>query len=303
MAIDTFDIISYLDEEGIPFDEEGKNISEGWIGLNCPFCDDPSNHLGINLEDKRVSCWRCGKKSLIQTIARFSNVSVSRSRSIISRHQSRIISSRSRKASILDTLEETDIALPSSASKNFPELHTAWLKKRNFEPAEVIKRYDLHAVYQTGKYKYRIIAPIYVARRMVSFVGRDVTEEADTPYLNCPNEESLIPARRCLYNIDTVERVALIVEGITDVWRIGRGAVATLGTEFTKAQVNLLSGLDKVFVMFDAGRESTNMARKFSAAATSVVKSVEIIEMTTGDPDNLPQDIVDNLKFEIFGRR
>jgi DNA primase len=303
MAIRSFDIISYLDEENVPFDAEGKNISEGWIGLNCPFCDDPSNHLGINLEDKRVSCWRCGKKTLIRMICRISNVSVSRAKTIISRHQDRGVLSRRKPASILDNLEDTDIALPSSARKVFPELHTEWLKKRNFNPAEVIRKYNLHACYQTGKYKYRIIAPIYVARRMVSFVGRDVTEEADSPYLNLPNEESIMPIRRCLYNIDSVDRVALVVEGVTDVWRFGRGAVATLGLEFTKAQINLLSGLDKVFVMFDAGRQETSMARKFAAMATSVVKSAEVIKLTTGDPDKLPQDVVDQLKFEIFGRR
>ena len=168
---------------------------------------------------------------------------------------------------------------------------------------DVIRRYDLFSCYQTGDYKYRIIAPIYVARRMVSFVGRDVSEESESTYLNCPNQESIIPAKRCLYNIDSVDKVALIVEGITDVWRIGRGTVATLGIEFSKAQINLLSGLDKVFVMFDAGRQSTIMARKFAAMATSVVRSVEVIEMKKGDPDKLPQDVVDDLKFQIFGRR
>jgi DNA primase len=167
----------------------------------------------------------------------------------------------------------------------------------------VIKRYDLFSCYQTGDYKYRIIAPIYFARRMVSFVGRDVSEEARDTYLNCPNQDSIIPAKRCLYNIDSVDKVALIVEGITDVWRIGRGTVATLGVEFTKAQINQLTGLDKVFVMFDAGRQATNMAHRLAAAATSVVKSVEVIEMTTGDPDKLPENIVRKLQLEIFGRR
>jgi hypothetical protein len=55
--------------------------------------------------------------------------------------------------------------------------------------------------------------------------------------------------------------------------------------------------------MFDAGRQETSMARKFAAMATSVVKSAEVIKLTTGDPDKLPQDVVDQLKFEIFGRR
>ena len=43
-----FDIISYLENRGVSYWTEGKNVTDGWVNINCPFSPDPSNHLGIN---------------------------------------------------------------------------------------------------------------------------------------------------------------------------------------------------------------------------------------------------------------
>ena len=66
MSIRNFDIIAYLENRNIPYKSCGKNVSEGWIGIHCPFpfCSDPSTHLGINLSSKAVNCWICGGHSL-----------------------------------------------------------------------------------------------------------------------------------------------------------------------------------------------------------------------------------------------
>ena len=60
--LSSFDIIFYLEEIGISYSTSGKNISQNWIGINCPFCDDQSNHCGINIHSKVYSCFRCGSK-------------------------------------------------------------------------------------------------------------------------------------------------------------------------------------------------------------------------------------------------
>ena len=68
---ESFDIIKYLQSRHINYTEEGKNVSEGWIGIRCVFpgCEDMSNHLGIHLESKVISCWVCGRRgSLLNLI-------------------------------------------------------------------------------------------------------------------------------------------------------------------------------------------------------------------------------------------
>ena len=45
--IESFDVLEFLDDRGIPYVTEGKNVSYGWAEINCPFCPDgdPSEHL------------------------------------------------------------------------------------------------------------------------------------------------------------------------------------------------------------------------------------------------------------------
>jgi len=62
------DIIELLEEHDIQFWRTGKNVSRGWVGLQCPFCDDDSNHLGIHKKSLRCRCWKCGGHKLINTL-------------------------------------------------------------------------------------------------------------------------------------------------------------------------------------------------------------------------------------------
>ena len=65
--IDHFDVRSWLEDQNISYSKEGKNISNGWIGINCVFCQDTSNHLGIT-PNNRITCWKCGTKGDIVTL-------------------------------------------------------------------------------------------------------------------------------------------------------------------------------------------------------------------------------------------
>ena len=63
MNFQDFDIINYLENREIDYHKAGeKNVGKGWININCPFCDDPSWHLGINLKSKFFNCYICEQK-------------------------------------------------------------------------------------------------------------------------------------------------------------------------------------------------------------------------------------------------
>ena len=56
-----FDVISFLEEYNIDYTTSGKNVTSGWVEINCPFCgDDPSYHMGVNLSSGLYHCWICG---------------------------------------------------------------------------------------------------------------------------------------------------------------------------------------------------------------------------------------------------
>ena len=277
---DDFDIIGYLDDRAIEYTTEGRNVSSGWIGIICPYCDDTSNHMGIHQVSKNFSCWRCAESgdviTLIQEIEQCSFPSALNILSTFGEGPDPHLEPTSgRPTSAAGTL-------PKPLLKEFPLPHRNFLTKRKFNPDYLIEKYDLWAMHTIGRFAHRIIVPIYMEGELASFVGRDVTEKAEMPYKNAAKWESKIPAKDCLYNIDNAEDVVILVEGITDVWRIGDGAVATLGSQVTHRQIEILSDYKAVYVLFDKDAESTG--DEVRDMIIPFTKS-ESLDLPYGDPD------------------
>jgi len=294
----TFDVIAYLEDKGIEIVYSGKNVSSsgGWIGIQCPFCGDNSSHGGINLISKAYSCFRCGggteKRSVLDLIQMLESCSKSKAWEITRKYQN-LDSFHEEK----EIIRASKIEMPSGVSKEFPDVHIEYLKKRGFDPKQVIDKYDLYAGKYTGFFKHRIVIPVYLNDQMVTLVGRDISGLADEPYKAWPSEQSKLSTKETLYNIDSIRKNVIIVEGILDVWRIGDGAVATFGTKFTPKQLMLLKGIEKAFVMYDA--EAQKEAHKLAASLYGLVGCIEIMELSHGDPCDLTQYEVEELRKDI----
>lgn len=310
MNIETFDTLSYLIKRGIPYRTEGKDVSSNWIGVACPFCkDDPETHLGINMSDSRfqrnfISCWRCGKKGniydLIKIIERCSH---DRIISIIEKYQDRSLIHLMRERPIIRKDPNSSIILPEF-SKEFLDCHLNFLKKRRYDPEYVIDKYDLYACGYTGKYKYRIIIPVYQEGKMVTFIAKDVTELAEESYLALSQAESIMFSKECVYGIDDLTgTTGAIVEGTFDQWRIGDGALATFGVEFTTAQLLILAKkLTTAVILYDAGDLAQARADKLAWQLAPLIKRVIRYSIPKDDPDELNDDEVKYLRKDIFGR-
>jgi DNA primase len=286
----TFDILAYLDDKGIPYKPGGKNIGKGWIGIHCPFpnCSDHSQHLGIHKKSGIFSCWICGEKGPAdKLVSAIEECSYNQARAIMEAYPG------------FDDIDEPIIArtpggyqgkiMPDEANKDFHLLHTRWLESRRFNPRKIIKQYDLYCVYNSGRWRGRIVAPIYLDNRLVSYITRDTTGNSTLPYIDCPEEECLIPPKRTLYNIDRMKDRAILVEGITDVWRIGDGAIASFTSNMTMPQKKLL--IDKrpknLFIMYD---EDAQSKARVLAHELAPYMSTELIKLEFGDPADLSYD-------------
>lgn len=290
-----FDTIAYLEERGITYRTEGKNVSAGWIGIPCPFCGDQSFHLGI--KEYGFSCWRCGEKGNIsKLIMEIDSCNYYQANVTIDNFKSNTDLSEL-KQDIRKRLG--DKILPVEASKSFPDIHLAYLQARNFN-LDLIETYDLYACYNLGNYKFRIIVPVKENNQVVSFTALAVAKQ-QPKYLHCKNELGIISIKQCLYNIDTVRDIAVICEGVTDVWRMGSGAVATFGLEYTSEQIQLLvrKGVRKAHVMFDSEDFAIKKARKLANALSLFMES-ETIELETGDPGELTDQQVAEIREDIF---
>lgn len=298
MGLETFDVLAYLEHKGIPYATSGENVSQGWIGIQCPFCEDRKNHMGINLIKKTATCFKCGEPrpgSVLNLIAFLENISTKQAYHLTTKFVDRTLS-------YLDIPErkrsEGTILLPKEAKKKFPRVHRDYLSGRNFDPDYLIRKYDLYACYQFGPFRYRIIFPVYYQRELVAYVGRDITGQAEMPYKNSPIEYSKIPVKETLYNIDTVKDTAIVVEGPFDAVRLGDGAVATFGTKYTKSQLAMLIGLKRVFIFSDADAE--NEGEKLSKQVAGFVDHVEVLSsQDIPDPGEMTEQEVLFLKKEL----
>ncbi len=299
----SFDVIQYLEDTGIAYKRSGKNIGKGWIGIQCPFdCGDTSYHMGIHEQSGSFHCWICGEKGhfqkLVQTIEKCSwyEANVKIRPYIISVFNDEGLDKGSNDNL---TYNKKVCRLPPECVELMP-MHIRYLVQRNFDPYMLIKKYNLKATYNIGYYRGRIIIPCYLDNRFVAFLGRDVTGSSNIPYLDCKQEEAIVPVKHTLYNIDRVKnKTAILVEGVTDVWRLGDGAIASFTSNMTGEQKMLLlrKGIKKLFVMYDAdaSTKATILAKDLSA-----IFDVELILLDEGDPCDLSDHEVQQIRKDLL---
>lgn len=293
-----FDIKSYLEDRGIRIFTEGKNTSPGWININCPWCGDKSNHLGINLWSKKMHCWKCKPKgSVINLVMLLDGIPFSIAEKVMFQYEDLYFYQHIPKEK-----EKVKFQLPKEASSTFANNFINYLIGRGFDPKEIIPKYQLISGTHLGDYKFRIIIPVIMYGRMIGFTSRDITGKAELRYKECPKEMAIIPPEQWLYNLDTVGEAIAFVEGPFDVMRCGNGFVSNLGTSFSLSFVSILKnrGVKRAFTIFDPEKEATKQSIKLRNLLSTVIPHVENINLNEGDPAELSDQDVKVLRRMIF---
>ncbi len=289
-----FDVRSYLDDIGIDYYESGdKNVSDGWIGIPCSFCgNDPSWHLGIHYEKGNYfKCWICDESGdIITLIQKLEGVGFGVAKAKLERYQGGIRPEREKVS------REYSSILPEGferiVSGEEPLLVKQWFKRRRFD-LSLCQEYRLGWA-SCGEYQLRLIVPVYLDARLVSFQAVDMTGQARVKYLDCPEDRAVIPNKYLLYGIDGVGEQVILEEGVTDKWRTGRDAVALFTKSWTAQQLALLyekarNKRVKVALDMDAIRDGEKLAYRLCELFPDVV-FVELDEAK--DPDQLTAEEV-----------
>lgn len=292
-----FDIQQFLEDYNIPYWIEGKNTGMGWINIQCPFCNDHSNHGGFNIQKEYYNCWKCQFHKINEVICKLLNVSFSKANQIIKQYETIIhIKKQYRKKQIFNK----ELKYPKG-TKKLKDMHKNYLEKRNFDPELLEKTWQLKGTNHIGDYRFRIIAPIIINKKPVSYIGRDITDKSSLRYKTCTIQNEVIHHKNILYGLDFVQnRKTIIVEGITDVWKIGKGAVALFGTNYTKKQVlKIIHNIDTAFIMLD--NDAEKQANKLSFDLAGLIKHIEIIHISMKDPASMKQEDANYLKKTLLG--
>ena len=282
----------------IPYWESGNNVSPGWINITCPMCGDKSSHGGINPNGGYYHCWRCGGHALKQIIKTLLNISYFEVEKIIQEYSG--ISSNQIIKQKLNT--NTELNLPPEAMKlNYTQKE--YLKSRGFNPFHLQSEYKLKATSYFGEYAYRIIIPIYLDGKLVSYQGRDYTGKHDLKYKACKKENEIIHHKHIVYNADNCNQdFVILVEGVTDVWRLGDNTAALFGISYTIQQIEFIKNRWKrVCIFFDSEIQAQEKANKLGASLSGMGIDVQIAHFPNiDDPGNLNDKEAMNIKNQIM---
>ena len=298
-------IIQLYKDFNVPFATEGhKHCREGWVNTTCPFCTgNPGMHLGYNMADDFYVCWRCGWKATHKALALLIHVSEKEAKEIARKYGG--------KSHVTSTVtvrvgQKRFRLPPSTASMN--DRHKRYLTKRKFDPEVIEKIWDVQgtgpiSIMDGISFSHRLVIPIYWENRIVSFQTRDITAKHSLRYITCPEQREIIKHKHIFYQaIPTKDSDACIcVEGVTDAWRFGYGAIATFGIKYTKYQVREISKrFKKVFVVFDDDPQAIKQSEKLTAEL--ILRGVDAYSIKIqGDPGDMAQTDADALKKELLG--
>ncbi|HET9285770.1 MAG TPA: hypothetical protein VFR24_27785 [Candidatus Angelobacter sp.] len=262
------DWVQFLADYNIHYVTSGPNTKKNEISIRCPMCgsDDPSQHMGLRLDGTAWGCHRNAEhrgKSPVRLIVALLGCSYNQAKLTLEQYDAPDPDSLPDILSgLLGTLSDTagsnsqktapNLIFPSefqaiSASGRFYD----YLYNRGLDnPIEVATTYNLQCC-NVGKWKDRIIIPVYKNRKLIAWTGRAITDPINAPrYLSTSNA-----IKTTVLNDDVSPgKLLFITEGPFDAikldffgYRLGASAVAVFGTSITIEQILLLSEISKRF--------------------------------------------------------
>jgi len=286
-----------LDELSIPYREAGqhRHVSSEWIGIDCPRCSPGSGKFkaGISIEGLHTNCWTCGGLWLPQILVDSSGESWGTVRSLLDGVKSST-GARSGASKLLGPI----IYPPGLEAPERP--HRAYLKDRGFDPKEIVRLWGIQGIGQAPQLGWSIWIPIQnPAGTTVSWTTRRIGS-GEPRYVNARSDQEQIPMSELLYGENLVTSGSIVVvEGPTDVWRLGPGAVAVMGVGISQEQRRRLASFPHRVICFDNDRAGMMKAKTLASELSVFPGTTEVIELETGsdvaDADRSEVDEIRNL--------
>lgn len=287
----------FLEENNIHFVSRGPNTKRGELSIRCPMCgeEDPSEHLGINLQTEKWGCHRDAShrgKSSRTLIKAILGCSSQQAGTIVKQYSHSDPDSLEGALNVLEAgnngvvTHEDDLARQARHQKLGPQFNDFtkikargitrrffnYLTERGYDnPQDIIEGYDLRCA-MTGRYKDRIIIPVKMNGELLGWTSRAIGSPKNAPRYLASSED----VKTTVFNYDQLKeggKRLFIVEGPFDAIKMDSfginsikhsshvdfRATCTFGTSVTVSQLALLRSLskkfDEVWVLFDKGAD------------------------------------------------
>lgn len=278
-------IIDFLREHNVPLMEGGKHhhVRLGFVGVHCPYCGSKKWHRAIATHSQPFTrCWRCGKgKGLVDLLCRLTGERWGVCKAVVD-------GAWGIRAKIDRPVGH--LRLPAGVGPLL-DCHHEYLRSRRFNPDTIQRLWDVRGIGMATRYAWSLFLPFINQGEVASWTTRAIGV-AVKRYDNAPVEWERLPRNELLYGIDYVRHAAVIVEGPTDVWRIGPGACATCGLKYSTTQVLRLSRVPVRVVAFDAEPSAQRIADDLCSSLAPFPGVTHRVELDEGDPgDASPREI------------
>lgn len=269
----------------------------GWIQSDCPYCSPNSQRfrLGWNLRGGYATCWMCRRVPTGPTLVRLSGRLSGEIRSLTAE----LVRDVAQPAGDgLGGIRRDGTCSPPPGVGPLGSIQRKWLLSRGFSPDAVADEWKLGGVNERGgRYAHRLYIPVYLGAEVVSWTTRAVAERDRRRYDSAPADREAVAAKTLLYGEEKCGHAVLVVEGPPDVWAVGPGAVCTLGSAVSRAQVRRLARFPVRVICLDAEPAA-------QAVAAQIVKQLEVFDgrtvnvlLETGkDPSRCSARELDRLK-------
>jgi len=282
------------------------HVTEGWVNIHCPFCSGSRNyHLGINLEKGNCYCWRCGSHKLSEVLQEVLKISYKEANRLITKYRAggpRIAQEEANRKVKIKPLRLPPNIVP--LQKN----HRYYLIKRKFDPDVIAQLWGVQGIGPASildgiDFSNRLFIPVYWDGELVSFQARAISNK-EPKYLFCPKDRQLVNPKDIIYgNPDGwADGVGICVEGVTDVWRLGKKAFATFGIDYRRPQIRCMAKIfKKVFVMFDGGEvQAQKKAKRLVDELSALGVDAYQVVLKEGDPGELSQEEANRLVKDLL---
>ncbi len=247
--------IEILQQFNVPYRQAGhEHCRAGWVQIDCPWCSPGWQHwrLGYSLITGRMNCWACGGQNLMKTLIEVTKQPY---------HVLKDLVEDIHLDWVADLPQRGTLKLPYNVMSPLLNIHRNYLSSRGFDPDEIEKIWGLQSIgWNGGSLSWRIFIPIKWHAETVSWTTRSILDHHR--YRSASVSQEKYNHKDLLYGEDFCRHTIIVCEGPTDVWKIGPGAVATMGTSFTQAQVLKMSKYPTRVICFDNEKAAQRRARQ-----------------------------------------
>ena len=182
-----------------------------------------------------------------------------------------------------------------------PAVHQ-YVLGRKFDPDYLESVWQCRATGPFSSYPFRLFIPIYLGKRQVSWTTRAACGQ-EPRYRNAGPTEKTVDEKTLLFGAQFVKDSCIIHEGPTDVFRVGKGCVATLGVSYTTAQVDRLASIWRRIICFDNSANAQRRAAKLAEDLAVFPGETIVVNLDAEDPGEASEHEVRQLRRFAFGEK